>query len=162
MDYHYHARLTVHGRKAMCVAVLEGRLGLCEAAAEYRISRQTVSKWVRRYRSEGLAGLQDRRSRPHRSPRRIPEEVRERVIELRRGRRVGWLIARQTGLSTATVSRMLRSARLSRWRDLEPSPPVVRYEHERPGDLLHLDIKGMTRFGEVVKVNEIEIRQMPE
>jgi transposase InsO family protein len=162
MDYHYHARLTVHGRRAMCVAVVEGGLSVCEAAAEYKLSRQTVSKWVFRYRSEGQGGLQDRRSRPHRSPRRVPEEVRQRVIELRRGRRAGWLIARQMGLSPATVSRILRSARLSRWRDLDPSPPVVRYEHQRPGDLLHLDIKGMTRFGEVVVRGDGRLRGKKE
>src|ERR1700690_1695124 len=61
----------------------------------------------------------------------------------------GYQIARRTGLSPASVSRILRRARLSRWRDLNPPPPVLRYEHPRPGDLLHLDIKGMTRFGEV-------------
>jgi hypothetical protein len=61
----------------------------------------------------------------------------------------GYEIARRTGLSPASVSRILRRARLSRWRDLNPPPPVVRYEHPRPGDLLHLDIKGMTRFSEV-------------
>ena len=58
-------------------------------------------------------------------------------------------IARRTGLSPASVSRILRRAKLSRWRDLNPPPPIQRYEHPRPGDLLHLDIKGMTRFGEV-------------
>ncbi len=61
----------------------------------------------------------------------------------------GYEIARRTGLSPASVSRILRRARLSRWRDLNPPPPVQRYEHPAPGDLLHLDIKGMTRFSEV-------------
>jgi transposase InsO family protein len=150
MDYHHHARLTVHGREQMCRAVVEGRLGLCAAAAAYKLSRQTASKWVWRYREQGVGGLRDRSSRPHRSPRRTGEAVEQRVIELRRGRLPGYRIARQTGLSVATVSRILRRARLSRWRDLDPPVPVVRYEHPHPGDLLHLDIKGMTRFGEVV------------
>jgi transposase InsO family protein len=150
MDYHYHARLTVHGREQMCRAVVEGRLGLCAAAAAYKLSRQTVSKWVWRYRGQGVAGLRDHSSRPHRSPRRTAERVEQQVIELRRSRQAGYLIARQTGVSVATVSRILRRVRLSRWRDLEPRPPVLRYEHPHPGDLLHLDIKGMTRFGEVV------------
>jgi transposase InsO family protein len=61
----------------------------------------------------------------------------------------GYEIARRTGLSPASVSRILRRARLSRWRDLNPPPPIQRYEHARPGDMLHLDIKGMTRFSEV-------------
>jgi transposase InsO family protein len=70
-------------------------------------------------------------------------------MELRRLHMPGYEIARRTGLSAASVSRILRRARLSRWRDLNPPPPVIRYEHERPGDLVHLDIKGMTRFNEV-------------
>ena len=61
----------------------------------------------------------------------------------------GYQIALRCGLSSASVSRILRRARLSRWRDLHPRPPIVRYEHAAPGDLLHLDIKGMTRFSEV-------------
>jgi transposase InsO family protein len=60
-----------------------------------------------------------------------------------------YAIARRTGASPASVSRLLRQAHLSRWRDLVPRPPVQRYEHAAPGDLVHLDIKGMTRFGEV-------------
>jgi transposase InsO family protein len=116
----------------------------------WRLSRQAASKWVRRYREQGVAGLRDRTSRPHRSPRRTGEDIERRVIELRRGRYPGYRIARETSLSVATVSRILRRAHLSRWRDLVPRPPVVRYEHPHPGDLLHLDIKGMTRFGQVV------------
>lgn len=158
MDYHHHARLTMHGREQMCSSVVEGRLGLCAAAAEYKLSRQTASKWVRRYREQGVAGLQDRSSRPHRSPRQTPEALQQRVIEQRRGHRAGWRIARETGLSVATVSRILRRARLSRWRDLNPPPPVVRYEHPCPGDLLHLDIKGMTRFTEVSQRGDGRLR----
>ena len=162
MDYHYHARLTVHGREQMCRAVVEGGLGLCAAAAAYKLSRQTVSKWVGRYRGQGVAGLRDRSSRPQRSPRRTTEAVEQRVIELRRGRLPGYRIARETGLSVATVSRILRRVRLSRWRDLEPRPPVLRYEHPHPGDLLHLDIKGMTRFGEVVVRGDGRLRGKKE
>jgi len=61
----------------------------------------------------------------------------------------GYQIALRCGISPASVSRILRRARLSRWRDLHPRPPILRYEHPAPGDLVHLDIKGMTRFGEV-------------
>jgi transposase InsO family protein len=70
----------------------------------------------------------------------------------------GYEIARRTGLSPASVSRILRRARLSRWRDLNPPPPVQRYEHPRPGDLLHLDIKGMTRFSEVSRRGDGRLR----
>src|SRR5580658_4557268 len=93
--------------------------------------------------------MADRSSRPHRSPRQIASPLLERVVVLRREHLPGYEIARRTGLSPATVSRILRRARLSRWRDLNPPPPIQRYEHPRPGDMLHLDIKGMTRFSEV-------------
>lgn len=162
MDYHHHARLTLRGREQMCLDVVEGRLGLCAAAAAHRLSRQSASKWVRRYRQGGLEGLRDRSSRPHSSPRQTSAGVEQQVIELRRGRLAGYWIARRTGLSVATVSRILRRARLSRWRDLVPRPPVLRYEHERPGDLLHLDIKGMTRFGEVVVRGDGRLRGKKE
>jgi transposase InsO family protein len=162
MDYHHHARLTMHGREQMCRAVAEGRLGLCAAAAAHKLSRQSASKWVRRYREGGVAGLRDRSSRPRTSPRQTSKGVEQRVIELRRGRLAGYRIARETGVSVATVSRILRRARLRRWRDLVPRPPVVRYEHEHPGDLLHLDIKGMTRFGEVVVRGDGRLRGKKE
>jgi transposase InsO family protein len=104
---------------------------------------------VARYLADGTPGLLDRSSRPRRSPRRLASELAERVIELRRGHMPGYQIAHRTGLSPASVSRILRRARLSRWRELNPPPPVQRYEHPAPGDLVHLDIKGMTRFSDV-------------
>jgi transposase InsO family protein len=119
------------------------------AAAAFRVSAKTAGKWVERFRLGGIDGLLDRSSRPHRSPRRFSEGLYDRVVELRRGHMPGYEIARRTGASPATVSRMLRRARLSRWRDLNPPPPIQRYEHPTPGDLLHLDIKGMTRFSDV-------------
>ena len=122
----------------MCVVCAGTRKA---AAAAFRVSARTVAKWVGRFRSEGRAGLRDRSSRPRHSPRRVADSLQQRVVELN--------ARRPSGLSTATVSRILRRARLSRWRDLNPRPPVIRYEHPHPGDLLHLDIKGMTRFAEV-------------
>jgi transposase InsO family protein len=145
MDYHHHARLTVHGRELLCRAVVEGRLGLCEAAAEHKLSRQTASKWVRRYREQGVAGLRDRSSR-HRLRTPTSAEQIAQVEALRRERWTGHRIAQQTGLSRATVSRILRRLKLSRMRDLEPRPPVERYEHAAAGDLLHLDIKKLGRI----------------
>ena len=64
MDYHHHARLTIHSRDHLARSVVEGRLSLREAAAECRLSRQSAGKWVRRYREAGLEGLRDRSSRP--------------------------------------------------------------------------------------------------
>jgi len=148
MDYHHHARQTLYGREALAKSVVEGRLSLREAAAERGLSRQSAAKWVRRYREAGVDGLQDRSSQPHRSPRRTPEELVQRVEMLRRERWTGIRIAQQLGLSRATVSRILTRLKLNKVHMLEPKVPVVRYEHAAPGDMLHIDIK---KFARIVK-----------
>jgi transposase InsO family protein len=129
--------------------VIDDGLTMSAAALHFSVSARTAAKWVGRYRQWGAAGLVDRSSRPHSSPRQVSSFLVGKVVALRRGHMPGYEIARRTGLSPASVSRILRRARLSRWRDLNPPPAVQRYEHPRPGDLLHLDIKGMTRFGQV-------------
>jgi transposase InsO family protein len=146
MDYHQHARLTVISRAAMAKKVVEQGMTLKQAAACFNVSAKTAAKWVRRYREQGMAGLRDRSSRPHRLYRPTSAEQVVRVEALRRERWTGHRIGRATGLSRATVSRILRRLRLSRMRDLDPPPPVQRYEHAAPGDLLHLDIKRLVRI----------------
>jgi transposase InsO family protein len=148
MDIHKNARLSLRGREQLVQVVLEG-LTRKAAAAAFRVSQKTAGKWVRRYLASGAGGLWDRSSRPHRSPTRLTDSLRSQVVELRRQHLPGYQIARRTGASSASISRILRCAHLSRWRDLNPPPPVVRYEHPHPGDMIHLDIKGMTRFSEV-------------
>ena len=149
MDIHKNARLSFRSREALARLVVEQGATRRAAAAAFRVSAKTAAKWVVRFRARGLDGLLDRSSRPHSSPRQTSSLLVEKVVLLRRGHMPGYQIALRTGLSPASVSRILRRARLSRWRDLNPPPPVLRYEHPRPGDMLHLDIKGMTRFGEV-------------
>ena len=149
MDYHKNAPWTAVSRGRLARMVVEDCVRLGWAAARFSVSAKTAAKWVARYRQFGPAGLADRSSRPHRSPRQTDSLLVEKVLAFRRGYMPGYEIARRTGLSPASVSRILRRARLSRWRDLNPPPPIQRYEHPHPGDLLHLDIKGMTRFGEV-------------
>ena len=149
MDYHKNAPWTAISRERLARMVVEGGVRLGAAAARFGISSKTAAKWVGRYRQFGSAGLSDHSSRPHRSPRQVSFLLVEKVLAFRRGHMPGYEIARQTGISPASVSRILRRARLSRWRDLNPPPPIQRYEHAAPGDLLHLDIKGMTRFSEV-------------
>src|SRR5271168_5600136 len=127
MDYHHHARLTVYGREQLAKSVVDGRLSLREAAAERGLSRQSAAKWVRRYRDAGLAGLEDRSSRPSRLPRCTSAEVIERVERLRRERWTGVRIAQATGLSRATVSRILTRLKLNTSRHLEPPVPINRY-----------------------------------
>jgi transposase InsO family protein len=146
MDYHHHARLTIYSREQLAKSVVEGGLSLRVAAAERGLSRQSAAKWVRRYRSQGRAGLADQSSRPHRSPRITPAPLWERVERLRRERRTGVQIALLTGLSRATVSRILTRLRLNKIRMLEPKLPPNRYEHACPGDLLHIDIKKLARI----------------
>jgi len=146
MDYHKNARTTVWSREQMAKRVMEQGCTLAAAAAAANVSAKTAVKWVRRYRELGAAGLADRSSRPHRLRRPTPPEQAELVAALRRQRWTGLRISQQTGLSRATVSRILRRRKLSRVRDLEPPQPVARYEHERPGDLLHLDIKKLGRI----------------
>jgi len=149
MDIHQNARLTPRGREALAKTVLLEGLTLNSAAAEFKVSAKTAAKWTRRYRRDGRAGLLDHSSRPHRSPRRTAQPQVEKVEALRRLRQTGVQIALATGLSRATVSRILCRLKLNRMRDLEPAPPTLRYEHAAPGDLLHLDIKKLGRFAAV-------------
>lgn len=156
MDYHHHAGLTVRGREYLAKSVVEGRLSLREAAAECRLSRQSAAKWVRRYREAGAGGLQDRSSRPRSSPRSTPADLVQRVETLRRELWTGVRIAQATGLSRATVSRILTRLKLNKAKMLEPQVSVVRYEHAAPGDMLHIDIK---KFARIVKAGSSHHRQ---
>jgi transposase InsO family protein len=120
--------------------VLAGR-PKAQVAAELGVSVKTVDKWLRRYQQEGPAGLEDRRSRPHTSPHRIPAALARAVIALRRERWTMARIAQVLGLSRASVARILKRAGLNRLSRLQPAAPVQRYERARPGELLHLDVK---------------------
>lgn len=149
MDIHKNARLAFRSREEMVRLVVETGTTRKEAAAAFRVSPKTIAKWVDRFQAAGVDGLWDRSSRPHRSPRQTSSALLERVLSLRHQHLPGYQIALTCRLSPATVSRILGRAHLSRWRDLHPRPPVLRYELPAPGDLVHLDIKGMTRFEEV-------------
>jgi transposase InsO family protein len=149
MDLHQNARLTFRSRETLAKKIMIEKVTLNAAAAAFNVSRKTAAKWVRRYRTLGLPGLRDGSSRPLHSPRRTSSERITQVIALRRQLCPAYQIAQATHLSPATISRILQRAQLNRWRHLHPAPPVVRYEHPAPGDLLHLDIKGMTRYQQV-------------
>jgi len=148
MDIHKNARLTPRRREDLVEYVARG-VALKLAAASFSVTPKTAAKWVHRFRREGPPGLWDRSSRPRRSPRRTPSALAEEVIALRRQLHPAYRIAQATQLSAATLSRIRQRAHLNRWRHLHPAPPVVRYEHAAPGDLLHLDIKAMTRYQSV-------------
>ena len=146
MNVHKNARLTAHSRAELARRVLVEGQSRKAVATAFGIDAKTVGKWVRRFEAEGLAGLKDRSSRPCKLHRPTPIETVEQVIALRRQRFCGQQIAKQTAVSPATVSRILRAAGISRARDLDPPAPVVRYERANPGELIHLDIKKLGRF----------------
>ena len=114
---------------------------MASVAAALGISRRTTSKWWARFRAEGIAGLQDRSSRPHRSPRQTAAAIVLGIRVLRRERWTCAEIGQAVGVSAATAARVLRPLGLSRRGRCEAPPSVTRYEHPAPGDLLHLDTK---------------------
>jgi transposase InsO family protein len=146
MDMHKNARLTPRGRAELVRRVVELGQSPKAVASAFGLCVKTVRKWVARWHAEGEPGLMDRSSRPHRRRRATPAAVAARVGELRRLRWTGKAIAAEVGVSPATVSRILKRLGLNRLRDLEPAEPVRRYERERPGELIHLDIKKLGRF----------------
>lgn len=148
MNIHKNARLTPRGREIL-VSRLERGEHPSDVATAMGVSTSTVYKWRRRYRAEGAAGLQDRSSRPRISPSRVSPDVEERVVSLRRARRIYHRIATEVGVSKSTVGRILTRHGLNRWRDLEPAEPVRRYERDHPGEMIHLDIKKLGRFNQV-------------
>jgi transposase InsO family protein len=147
MNMHKNARLTPRGRERMVELVGSGHTPKAVSKA-VGVCPRTVHKWVDRYRREGLAGLQDRSSRPRRLRRPTPQAVVEKIERLRRQRWTGKQIAAAAGVSPATVSRVLRRLGLHKLSALEPEP-VRRYEREHPGELLHIDIKKLGRIGGV-------------
>ena len=146
MDIHNNARLTPRGRAELVRRVLLEGQPAKAVASDLGVDRKTVSKWCDRFQAEGPAGLLDRSSRPHRLRRPTPEAIVEQIAVLRRRRWTGDQIARQAGVSPATVSRVLRRLGLSRLKDLVPAAPIQRYERASPGELLHIDTKKLGRF----------------
>ena len=144
MNIHKNARLTLTRRMELVKDILERRLTLCAAA--YGVSLPTAKKWAGRYLAEGEAGLLDRSSRPRLSPRSISPAKALVIVELRRRKLIQARIAASVGVSKSTVGRVLARAGLSRLKDLEPSEPVVRYEHAHPGDMVHIDTKKLGRI----------------
>jgi len=148
MDIHKNARLTPLGRERMVKMVLGGQTPQAVSEA-VGVCPRTVRKWVARYREEGPPGLQDRSSRPKRLHQPTPQAVVEQIEALRRQRLTGKAIAAATGVSSATVSRVLRRLGLNRLSALEPAQPVRRYEREHPGELIHIDIKKLGKFNRI-------------
>lgn len=139
VQYHASARLTARGRLALLQAVEHGG-SVTAVCRGYGVSRHTYYRWRARYRAHGAAGLVDRSSRPHHSPRRLALEHERAIGDLRRQR--GWgpdRIAAVLSLSRATVHRTIR--RLGLQRQQPAREPVHRYQREHPGELVHVDTK---------------------
>ncbi|HEX8511038.1 MAG TPA: IS481 family transposase, partial [Propionibacteriaceae bacterium] len=148
---HANARLTHHGRLLLIDRVLGQQWPVAHAAKAMGISRQCAYRWVRRWRAEGEAGLVDRSSRPRRSPTRTPAAVEQQVLLLRQAQRRGpdWL-GPELGMAPRTVSRILRRHQVPRLVACDPltgevirasKTTTVRYERDRPGELVHMDVK---------------------
>ena len=141
---HPNARLTPRGRRDMVRAVLDNSWTVEAAAERWQVDAKTVRKWRDRFLAEGDAGLADRSSRPRSCPWSTPAATRDRVIELRRQRRWGAAhIGHEVGVAASTTQRILARAGLGRLDrgDRATAEPVTRYERDRPGELVHLDVK---------------------
>ena len=146
MNTHKNARLTFARRLELVRDMTCGVMSRARAGAGHGVSAPTAYKWLGRYLAHGEQGLVDRSSRPARSPRSISPGKALAIVELRRRRLTQARIASSVGVSASTVGRVLARANLSKLSDLAPSEPVQRYEHEAPGQLLHIDTKKLGRI----------------
>ena len=145
---HGKAKLTVPGRLLLVQRVEAEGWSVVTAAEAQGVSRATAYKWLKRWREEGLAGLHDRSSRPHRSPRLTPDGLVEQILALRLAHRWGpHRIGYELGAAPSTVHVVLRRAQLSRLDRLDRVTNLpVRYVRDRPGELIHIDVKKLGRI----------------
>jgi transposase InsO family protein len=153
---HRNARLTVHGRRLLVQRVRFEGMPVAHVAKAMGISRQCAHRWVARWDGEGDAGLEDRSSRPHRSPNRTPDEVEQRVVAARHRLRVGPdRLADELGMPARTISRILRRHHMPYLAECDPltgevirasKATATRYERDRPGELIHVDVKKIGRI----------------
>jgi transposase InsO family protein len=146
MNIHSSARTSPAGRALLVRRIQQECWTVLEAADAAGVSAKTAHKWLKRFDEHGPAGLLDRSSRPHRSPTEVAKGWQELVLELRRSKMTAAQIANALRLPRSTVARILSRAGVGRLKYLEPAVPVVRYEWQRPGDLIHLDVKKLGRF----------------
>jgi transposase InsO family protein len=146
---HRNAPLTPTGRLRLARCVIDDGWPLRRAAERFQVSHTTAARWAGRYRRHGAAGLHDRSSRPHHSPRRTPAFVEKRVLRMRREHRIGPLrLAARTGVAASTAHRILQRHGLPPLATLDRATgdPVRRYERSRPGELVHIDVKKLGRI----------------
>ena len=146
MNIHKNARLSLARRIELVQDITLRGLSASQAAELHGVTAPTARKWLGRYLVDGESGLLDASSRPKVSPRAIAPGKALAIVELRHKRLTQARIAVALGVSKSTVGRVLARAGLSRLADLQPSEPVVRYEHEAPGEMLHIDTKRLGRI----------------
>src|SRR2546422_3622728 len=144
MTLHRNARTCPNSRALIAKRVLEEGWSLAQAAEAAGVSEPTAHKWVRRARAG--ESLEDRSSRPHRSPSRLAKRLVEAIEALRRLRMTAAEIAEILGLALSTVSLWLKRIGLGKRSRLEPPEPPNRYERRHPGELVHVDIKELGRI----------------
>jgi transposase InsO family protein len=149
MNLHGNARLTLHGRRLLVKRVCEQQVALGQAARAAGVSERTAAKWVARYRREGEAGLADRSSAPHSVPGRTREDRILAIAALRRLRMTAAEISELLAMPLSTVSAVLLRIGLGKRSRLEPLEPANRYQRERPGELVHIDVKKLGRIKNV-------------
>ena len=145
MNLHANAALSLKGRRELCRGVVERERTLAQAAEAAGVSVRCARKWVGRYRAEGEVGLRDRSSAPRRIPHRTSEQRVEAIAALRRLRFTGPEIAEVLGMALSTVSGILARIGMGKLGRVGLEP-AVRYERERPGELIHIDIKKLGRI----------------
>ena len=145
---HRRAKLTVFGRQLLVDRVEVDGWTVARAAEMAGVSRQTATKWVRRYRADGVAGLEDHSSRPRHSPGALPAETIAAILVARHELGFGpHRLAPIVGVSRSTIGDVLRRQGLSRLRDRDrPTGIPIRYVRERPGELVHMDVKTLGRI----------------
>ena len=146
---HRNARLTVHGRRLLIQRVVTGGRPVAHVVKELGCSRATGYKWLARWRAEGDAGLADRPSTAHRLPRKTSPELEARVCALRTALKRGpRRLAPLLDMPASTIHAVLTRHGLHRlaWLDRPTGQPIRRYERDRPGELLHVDVKKIGRL----------------
>jgi transposase InsO family protein len=147
MDLHQNARSCPASRALLVERVTKRGWSVREAATGIGLSERRAYVWLARFRREGMVGLRDRSSRPHRVARRTSVSQIQRAIALRQHKRSAIEIAEAIGVPRSTIARWLARHGLGRLRQLAPPEPVRRYERQFAGDLLHLDTKKLARIG---------------
>jgi len=146
MNVHKNARLTLHGRLLMIRRIEEQGWKVADAAAAAGLSVRRTYHWLGRYRAGGERMLCDRSSAPARYRAAVPAERIAEIERWRRQRLSGPQIARQLAMPRSTVGVVLRRLGLGRLGSLDPKPPAVRYQRQRPGELIHIDTKKLGRI----------------